>query len=140
MAVDTGLGRRNAGRGGDLDRGVAVAAVDADAADVVLVGELNRLLEEGVGGGHEVGPLQGDDHPAEPEHGEEHADQTCAGPGIGALGKNLRHGLSTLRVDKTGGTVPRFRPRDYLVKIFSSAFYHIPHTHSTNPAAERAAI
>ena len=38
--------------GGLLDRGVAVAAVDADAGDVVLVAELDRLLARDARLGH----------------------------------------------------------------------------------------
>ena len=49
VAVDAGLGRRNAGRRRDFNRRVAVAAVDADAADVMLMRELDRLLAERVG-------------------------------------------------------------------------------------------
>src|SRR5262245_17989974 len=45
VAVDACLGRRNAGRRRDLDGRVAVAAVDADAAGVVLVAELHGLLD-----------------------------------------------------------------------------------------------
>ena len=42
------LRRRNAGERRILDRGVAVAAVDAVAGDVALVAELNRLLARDV--------------------------------------------------------------------------------------------
>ena len=45
MAGHAGLGRRHAGEGRRLDRGVAIAAVDADVADVVLVAERHRLLD-----------------------------------------------------------------------------------------------
>ena len=54
--------------GDDFDRGVAVAAVDADAAGVMLVAELHRLLDELVGAGDEIGSLQREDDPAEAEH------------------------------------------------------------------------
>ena len=44
VAVHARLRRRDAGEVRGLDRGVAVAAVDAEARDVVLVAEGNRLL------------------------------------------------------------------------------------------------
>ena len=43
MAVHAGLGRRNAGETGSLDRSVTVAAIDAQTGDVVLVAEGNGL-------------------------------------------------------------------------------------------------
>ena len=46
VAVDAGLGRRNAGRRRHFDRRVAIAALDADAAGVMLMRELDRLLDE----------------------------------------------------------------------------------------------
>ena len=46
VAVHARLGRRNVREGGLLDRRVAVAAIDAHAADVMGVAELNRLLDE----------------------------------------------------------------------------------------------
>ena len=49
MAVHAGLGRRNAGERRFLDRGVAVAAVDAVAADVPFVAELDGLFARDVG-------------------------------------------------------------------------------------------
>src|SRR5215216_5192404 len=44
VAVHAGRGWGDAGEAGDFDRGVAVAAVDAEAADVVLMAEGNDLL------------------------------------------------------------------------------------------------
>src|SRR5205823_4957578 len=44
VAVHASLRGRNPGERRLLDRGVAVATVDADRADVVRVGELDRLL------------------------------------------------------------------------------------------------
>ena len=48
VAGHAGLGRRDAGEGGLLHGGVAVAAVDAVVRDVVLVAERHRLLERHV--------------------------------------------------------------------------------------------
>jgi hypothetical protein len=71
---------------------VAVTAIDPDAADMVLMRELNRLLSERVGSGDEIRPLQHQDEPPESQDQTQQADQTCAGPLIGTLPENLRHG------------------------------------------------
>src|SRR5258708_36266248 len=51
MAVHAGLGGRNAGEARGLDRGMAVTAVDAEAGDMMLVAERDRLrlAHSGVG-------------------------------------------------------------------------------------------
>ena len=43
VAVHTGLGGRNTGEAGGLDRGMTVAAIDSQAGYVMLVAERNRL-------------------------------------------------------------------------------------------------
>ena len=45
VAGHAGLGRGNAGESTFLDSGVAIAAVDAHAGDVVLVAEGNGLID-----------------------------------------------------------------------------------------------
>ena len=49
MAGHAGMGRRQAGERRGLDRGVAVAAIEAKAADMMLVAERHRLIEVMVG-------------------------------------------------------------------------------------------
>ena len=44
VAIHTGFDRGNARRRGGFNRGVAIPAIDADAADVVLVGKLHGLF------------------------------------------------------------------------------------------------
>src|ERR1700760_3368023 len=51
MAVHAGLGGRNSGKAGVLNRGMAVAAIQADAGNVMLMAEWNRLLRRNMLGG-----------------------------------------------------------------------------------------
>jgi hypothetical protein len=91
VAVDAGLGRRNAGRGRDLNRGMAIATLDANAAGVVLVAELHRLFDELISVGDEIGSLQRKDDPAEAEDQENDRNQAGFRPGVGDFRKYLRH-------------------------------------------------
>src|SRR5207248_5844600 len=43
MAIHAGSGGRNAGKAGDFDRGVTIAAINAQPRNVVLVAERHRL-------------------------------------------------------------------------------------------------
>jgi len=52
MAVHTGLRRRNPGETGGFDRCMAVAAVDAESGDVMLMAERNRLRLADAGRSH----------------------------------------------------------------------------------------
>jgi hypothetical protein len=52
MTIHARLGRRNAGKPRDFDRGVAVTAIDAQPCDMVLVTERNRLWTGYAGVGH----------------------------------------------------------------------------------------
>ena len=45
MARHANLRRRNAGEGGAFDRGVAVTAINSEAADMMLMAERHRLLD-----------------------------------------------------------------------------------------------
>ena len=83
VTVDARLGRRDAGRRRDLNRGMAIATLDADAAGVVLVAELDRLFDELISVGDEIGPLQREDDPAEAEDQENDRNQAGFRPGVG---------------------------------------------------------
>src|SRR5262249_25632117 len=91
VAVDAGGGGRDTGGTGPIGRGVAVAAVDAQAGDVMLMAEGHGLLAGdadagGVGGADVagVGPAgAGDD-----EDGAENGD---LGDRVKTAVKNLRH-------------------------------------------------
>jgi len=65
MAVHAGLGRRNAGKTRGFDRGVAIAAINADGSHVVLMAERHRLRTDHAGIGHIGRSLQLD---ARPKH------------------------------------------------------------------------
>ena len=91
VAVHAGLGRRNAGEGGLLDRRVAVAAVEADAADVMGVAELDGLLDELVLLGHPGERIRVKTSPPANDRQAENACEAHAGEGVGAARKNLTH-------------------------------------------------
>ena len=91
VAVHAGLRRRDAGEVRGLDRGVAVAAVDAESADVMLMAERHRLLALDP----LIGRVRRADHAADhPQHecdGEHSAEDRDAGESIGTSVENLRH-------------------------------------------------
>ena len=58
VAVHAGLGGRNAGKAGLLDRGVAVTAVNAQTTDVMLVAERRSLHSRLILAGDVGGALQ----------------------------------------------------------------------------------
>src|SRR4051812_23794562 len=93
MAVHARLGGGNPGERGVLDRGVAVAAVDAVAGDVPLVTELDRLLARDVRLGDPRRAIDFAEQPAQAgdeEHRPEDADPSNR---VGAAMKDLRHRL-----------------------------------------------
>ena len=92
VAVNARLGRRNSRRRRHFNRRMAIAAFDADAAGVMLVAELHRLLDELVRLGDEVGSLQRQDGPGEAKQQERQKNEARFRPGIGDLGEYLRHG------------------------------------------------
>jgi hypothetical protein len=98
---------------------VTVPAVDADATDVVLVAELHGLLDELVGGGDEVGSLDGEDRPSQAGQDEQAGDDAAPRPVIGALREYL-HVPYTLLAQENRSTLPRFAVRELIVKIFAS--------------------
>jgi hypothetical protein len=85
---------------------VAIATVDANATDVVLMGKLNGLLAESVRGRHVVGALQHQNQPTQSQDQEQRPDQIGAGPLIGTLPENLRHGSEDYEVDKPKHSTP----------------------------------
>ena len=79
VAVHARLGRRNPGERRLLDRRVTVAAIEADAAHVVRVAELDGLLHDLVLLGRPRRPHQREDDPAEEEDEAKNASQAHAG-------------------------------------------------------------
>src|SRR3989338_4235505 len=94
VAVHAGLGGRDTGEGALFNRGVAVAAVNPHAADVVLVAEGDGLGERDVRLGDVVGAvhrLQPPGCPAQQEHKSEDARLRDS---VRAAMEDLRHSLS----------------------------------------------
>ena len=91
VAVDAGLGRRNARRRRHFHRRVAIAALDADAADMMLVAELHRLLDELVCARDEVRSLQRQNDPADAKQPENQRNNAGLRPRVCALWEYLRH-------------------------------------------------
>src|SRR5712691_612043 len=91
MAVHASLGGRNTGEARGLDRGVAVAAVNAESGDVMLVAERHRLRPAHSGIGDVGRALHLHRDPAERGNHEDRAKNRGPGHGVGAAMKNLRH-------------------------------------------------
>jgi hypothetical protein len=106
VAVHARLGRRNASEARSLDRGVAVAAIDAESGDVVLMAERDGLRLADPGVGDVGGTLDFHGHPAEGSNYEYRAENCGAGQSIRAAMKDLRHSLMT-----SGLRDPADRPR-----------------------------
>src|SRR5437762_2558441 len=70
---------------------MTVPAVDALAADVVGVAELDRLLDVGVGARHEVRSHQQHQQPAEQGDRGQYEENTGAGDGVRTTRKDLTH-------------------------------------------------
>ena len=91
VARHAGLRRRDARHRRGLDRGVAVAAVDPDSADVVLVAELDRLLARDEGLGDVVGAVEGGSDESERRHDEDGPEDAHPRDGVGAAVEYLSH-------------------------------------------------
>ena len=74
VAVHAGFRRRDIRERRLLDRGVAVPAVDPDAADVVRMAELDGLLDEVVLTGVIARQMQHADHTAQHQREEDHRE------------------------------------------------------------------
>src|SRR5262245_21148497 len=91
MAVHADLGGRDAGEGGVLDRGVAVAAIDPQAGDVVLVAERHRLLAGDADAGGVSGALQLGQDPEKSRDNEDETEDTDLGEGVETPVEDLGH-------------------------------------------------
>src|SRR5437867_1400577 len=89
VAIHTGLGWRNPGERGLLDRRMAVAAVDPLAAHVVRVAELDGLLDDLVLFGDPRGPHQRVDDPTHERDKRERANQAHSRDGVGTAWEDL---------------------------------------------------
>ena len=95
----------DAGKGGFLDRAVAVTAIDPIVADVMFVAERHRLLERDLYVGRIGRPENRRGRPARAAKENHEADDQDFGMNVGAAGKNLGHCL-TSRVTRPAPSVP----------------------------------
>ena len=95
MAVHARLGRRDAGEGRILDRGMTVAAIDAELADMVLVAERDGLDPRQFGLAYVGRPADDIEEPAaqRPQHKE--SREARFRDRIETAVKNLRHNASS---------------------------------------------
>src|SRR5437764_3962131 len=91
VAVHAGFGRRNSGETRVLDRGMAIATVNAESGDVMLMAEWNRLRLPHTFVGHVRRALDGVPYPNQRGHDENGAENSSAGQRIRAAMKDLRH-------------------------------------------------
>jgi hypothetical protein len=91
VAVHARLGGRDAGETRSLYRGMAVAAINTESGNVMLMAEGHglRLAHSGIGKVRRTLDLHR--HPAERGHDEDRAKNRGPGQGVGAAMKNLRH-------------------------------------------------
>jgi hypothetical protein len=91
MAVHADLRGRNVGECRLFDRRVAVAAVDAFAADMMFVAELNRLLDEHALIGVVAGQVKHRDCAAQDSDESDEGQDTQSGVDVGVAMKDLTH-------------------------------------------------
>jgi len=91
VAVHAGLGRRNASEARSFDCGVAVAAVDAESGNVMLVAEGYGLWLAHSGVGNVGRTLHFQRRPAEHSNDEHRAKDGGARQSVRAAMKDLRH-------------------------------------------------
>src|SRR5260370_28530184 len=91
MAIHAGLGRWNAGRGGSLYRGVAIAAVDAQLASVMAMAERHRLLPRHAGPGDVGGAVDQRHSPRQRGDDEQPTEDAEPRQSVRAPVKHLGH-------------------------------------------------
>jgi hypothetical protein len=95
MTIHARLGRRNAGKGGILDGGMAITAVDAELADVMLMAEGNGLDAGEVRLRYIGRPTHDVKKPSGYDRQDRQREKAGLGDGIEAPMKNLRHNASS---------------------------------------------
>lgn len=91
VAGHASVRRRNTGEIALFDRGVAIAAIDAELADVMAMAEGNRLLANDAGLRDIRGALDQTQYPKQPADKKHRAEDADFGKRVGARMKNLRH-------------------------------------------------
>ena len=96
------MGRRQPGEAGFLHRGVAVAALDPEAPDMVLVAKGHGLFKRDALAGDVGGVLQRHQQPGKAEGGKNESDEGEACHERRPARKKLRSCGFTWRADSTG--------------------------------------
>jgi hypothetical protein len=91
MTGHAGFGRRQSGKRGFLDRGMAITAVEAETRDVMLMTERDRLRQRHVLLGGIRRTINGINDTPKSEEPEEYSQQRHASDAVAAFSKNLRH-------------------------------------------------
>ena len=91
VAVHAGLRRGNPGETGSLNRGVAIAAIDAESGDVVLMAEGNGLRFANSSVGHEGRALNQVADSAQCDNDKYCTENGGTGQRVRAAMKDLRH-------------------------------------------------
>ena len=91
MTIHAGLGRGDVGEGRSLDRGVAIAAVNPDVADMMGVAEGHGLLAGDTGLGRPGGAAPGAEKPQQKTEDEHRPEDAYLRERVRAAMKNLGH-------------------------------------------------
>src|SRR5262249_21319543 len=91
MTVHARFGWRNAGKCGSLDRGMTVAAIDAELADVVGVTERHGLDKGDVRLSNVGGPIKHGREPAQASRDEDSTENRHLGNGVETSVEDLGH-------------------------------------------------
>src|SRR5205823_805588 len=121
MTIHANLGRGKAREFGVFDSGVTIAAVDAQAVDVMLMAKRHRLIADNAHAGDVIGAHIFGPRPAQPSHDEDAAEDADLGKRIEATVENLSHASSAklvnskaeseqMRCQALGGQASQVRP------------------------------
>jgi hypothetical protein len=94
MAGHAGFRRWHSGERGFLNSRVAVAAVQTQTVNVMLVAEGNWLFERHHLERRPWRPINGMQNPSARAEQQHDGCERCAGDGIGSATKNLRHSIA----------------------------------------------
>jgi hypothetical protein len=97
VAVHADLRCRYAGKGRYLNRSMAIAAVDTEAAHVVSVAKLDRLRPDYVCIGYIRGTVDSCENPQKPDYEKKNPEDAYPRNSVRAWVKNLRHPVAPRR-------------------------------------------
>ena len=91
MATHARFCRGNASKGGLLDRGMAISAIDAQPGHVVLMAEWHHLLARHALAGGVGGPIDQINEPPKNEESQKTADKRDTRDAVAAFSEELGH-------------------------------------------------